>query len=919
MTRVFVAASLLSAALLAQDPPQRPTFRAGIDLVAVDVSVVDRNGRPVRDLKPGDFAITVDGRPRTVASVEFVSFTRPSEPAPPPPEDFSTNTTAIGGRLIMIVIDAGNIQPGRGRPAFDAVRKFVGGLNPADRVALTTLPGAGPQIDFTANHALVQTLLQRIVGQAVRTVIRPRVSLTEALGIARDDSILLNRAMERECGGAATPADRQVCRQELIDESQSIAIDARQRARATIGGLHAIFERLAANESPKTVIFISEGLVIDHEVSDLTWVGAAASKAHATVYVVQLDQPPMDITEMRPTLSLGADRQTLVEGLDTLAGVTRGDVLEIVAGAEPAFNRLALELSGYYLLSFEAQPGDRDGKTHRIRVDVNRKNVEVRARREFEAAPSGFKSTEDVVVETLRSPLLASDLPMRLTTYALQDSGSTKLKVLLATELDRSIDTDASVALGYVLIDAKGKQAASGFQKALTSPVDRRLKTQTYLGIAVVDPGVYTLKVAAVDTTGRRASVERSFKAQLNMLGQIHAADLLIADNAGAPSPSGLVPTVSANFIGDMLHGYIELYSDVPELLRQATVRMEVASKADGEPLDSAQARFQDTPDSPDRRRAAETGVPIALLPPGEYFARATVLVGGQRVGQVTRPFRVVRGALSARGERPSLRTATPIAFSSRIDKFDRASVLTPQVVSFFLNRLSASSAPTPAIAPALDRARAGRFADAVEALKGQGEDQLAAVFLSGLALFSKGELEAAAAKFRTAVRLDSEFLPAAFYLGACYAAGGRDREAAGAWQTSLITESEAPFIYTLLGDALLRLRDAEQAIDVLHEARTLWPDNDDIQMRLASALVLGDKPAEALAILDPYLARHPDDPDRLFMALRCLYEARAAGHPIDGDGGDRARFARYAEAYVAAKGPQAPIVAEWRRYMDKR
>src|SRR4030095_4169121 len=103
----------------------------------------------------------------------------------------------------------------------------------------------------------------------------------------------------------------------------------------------------------------------------------------------------------------------------------------------------------------------------------------------------------------------------------------------------------------------------------------------------------------------------------------------------------------------------------------------------------------------------------------------------------------------------------------------------------------------------------------------------------------SRSDLKGAEARFREALRMDSEFLPAAFYLGACLAAAGRDREAAGAWQTSLITESNAPFVYTLLGDALLRLRDVEQAIDVLTEARTLWPADEQVGVRLADALVL--------------------------------------------------------------------------------
>jgi len=165
---------------------------------------------------------------------------------------------------------------------------------------------------------------------------------------------------------------------------------------------------------------------------------------------------------------------------------------------------------------------------------------------------------------------------------------------------------------------------------------------------------------------------------------------------------------------------------------------------------------------------------------------------------------------------------------------------------------------------------------------------------------------------------MDSTFFSAACYLGACYAAGGKDRDAAGAWQTSLITESNAPFVYTLLGDALLRLKDMDQAIDVLTEARTLWPTDDEVTMRLGTALVMANKPVEALRVLEPYLTAHPSDHERLFLALRALYEARSAGRAIGTAETDRTLFVRYADAYAAAKGPQQALVSQWRKYVEK-
>ena len=80
----------------------------------------------------------------------------------------------------------------------------------------------------------------------------------------------------------------------------------------------------------------------------------------------------------------------------------------------------------------------------------------------------------------------------------------------------------------------------------------------------------------------------------------------------------------------------------------------------------------------------------------------------------------------------------------------------------------------------------------------------------------------------------------------------------------------------------------------------------------------MANQPAEALAVLAPYLAAHPTDHERLFIALRALYEARTAGRAIATPERDRELFLRYAAAYSAAKGPQQGLVEQWRKFIDK-
>ena len=169
-------------------------------------------------------------------------------------------------------------------------------------------------------------------------------------------------------------------------------------------------------------------------------------------------------------------------------------------------------------------------------------------------------------------------------------------------------------------------------------------------------------------------------------------------------------------------------------------------------------------------------------------------------------------------------------------------------MVGYFLDRLPVGAAQTLSgpVVSAIDAARHGRFDQIDATLAGADAGNLTVVFLRGLAELSRGEVNDAARTFRRTVQLSHDFFAAAFYLGACYAAAGRDRDAAAAWQTSLVTESEAPFVFSLLGDALLRQGEGAQAVDILSEARSIWPADDGFARRLAVAYAVARRHPEA-------------------------------------------------------------------------
>lgn len=923
-TIALAIASLICGLSAQEQKPQTPTttFRSSVDLVPVDVSVVDKTGRPVRDLTAGDFILNVDGKPRRIVSAEFISATRDLSALPPTTAtDFSSNLATGGGRLIMLVIDRGNIGTGRGRQTLEAAIKFVRSLPPADRVALVALPGAGPQFEFTANHALVAQMLPGLVGNASSLPMQHSIGVSEAFRLQRGDLSVMDQIFARECSTSRQAGEVERCREMAEQDARLTYTAARERSHNSLLALRALIERISVTPTPKTVIFISEGLVIDREFDDLMWLGPQASRGHVVLHVLQLNEPRFEASDTTLSPTRGEDLAMSEDGLHLMAGLARGSVQRVVANADFAFNRLGLELSGYYLLSFEPEGSDRDGKTHKIKVELpKRSGIEVRARTEFAVNPGSAKDTDGVLADVIRSPLLSNDIPLKLSTYTLRDPVSGKLRILLVTEIDRAVNPEGSLALGYTLMDDRGRTVSAEIDRDVKVAIDPTSKTQTYTAFLLSeDSGPHTVKVAVLDDRGRKGSVEHAFRAALTAAGQLRATDLLIAERGQTESES-ILPVVGKELTSGTMHGYIELYSEAPEVLNNATVIFEVAKTAEDRALDGAAGRVSPQKTASPNRKVVEGSIPMALLPPGEYVARAVLSVDGKKVGQVIRPMRVGRTVVTPvrTSSALALRSPTaraPIPFVSRIEKFDRGAVLASPVVSFFLERMNFGARGEPNAAPALEHAHAGRFDDAVKTL---GTGTVPSTFIGGLALYAKGDLEAAANKFRETLRLDSEFFPAAFYLGSCYAAGGRDQEAVGAWQLSLVTESEAPFIYTLLGDALLRLRDTQQALQILNEAQGIWPESEEVQVRMAAALSMAGRKPEALLILEPYLAKHPEDAERHFLGMRMLYEARTENKPVRSRDEDKALFLKWAAAYAAAKGPQMALVEQWQRTMSR-
>jgi tetratricopeptide (TPR) repeat protein len=573
-----------------------------------------------------------------------------------------------------------------------------------------------------------------------------------------------------------------------------------------------------------------------------------------------------------------------------------------------------------YLLGVEPLESDRDGKAHRISVKVKVPNAEVRSRKEFvmpkaEAKPA---TLEEALAAAFRSDRLQTALPIRVATHSLAASGRGGYRVLLSADIGDTNAGPVEMRFLYAFVDVTGKTLQPVAQKAMLKPrAGGPPGAVAFTAENTLPQGTYTLRFAAVDAAGRVGSVDHAFAVGLTKGDTVRMSDLLLLEPR--QHASDLIEVVTDGELrGYAADAYLEVAPGSPSA-RVTGVTFGIGDKPDAAPLISAEASLS----RPEKTGhwAAGARLNLTLLPPGDYVLTATVLDNKRTVGRTARPIRIERTVPVAAGATASPRVSFAAGESGSLVKaFSRQDVLGRDTLDYFLGRLRTASpdaatdaSPAAAAAALLD----ARYDMAMASLVPTDPKLLSTTFLKGLALFGKGELELAAAQFRAALDTAPDFLPAAFYLGACYAAGRRDREAVGAWQTALITESDARIIYDVLGDALLRLQDGDESANLLREARDKWADDDRLVPRLAASEALRRNPQEAVSLLDGYIARHPSDAEALLLALRLLYEAKSAGGRISTAADDIASARRYADLYKAAAGPNQALVDRWVGYIS--
>ena len=671
--RRLVAGLAVTAVILwtaypaAQTAQRRPSFRAGVELIYVNVIVRDGDGNIVRNLKSEDFALTEDGKPQSITAFDFeevpvdaIPSELPSEPVPAilkaettkpkaeaPTADRKTSSPEDrtldlkNRRLIVLLFDSSSMQPEELERAmasgYDYIEKR---LTPADLVAVASV-GSSLQIvqDFTASRELLTTALNRFSGG-------------DSLGFQEGTTPT----------GEETEADRFVA-----DDSEFNIFNTDRRLAA----IEQLSDALAPIQQKKSVVYFSSGVTQRGEDNQVQLRAAIdrAVKANVAIYPVDARGLTAIVPGGSASQSSGRGGTAMFSGrgvtqqfdsqaasqdtLVALASDTGGKAFLDTNDFGGVYTKVIADTSAYYLIGYSSTNQARDGRFRRIRVALKKPGLKVEHRNGYYANRDFQHSGKE-------------DRERQLQDQLLTDLSSTDLTVWMSTSYFRLSDDRFYVPVSIAVPGSEIPFARSSSQERATidiiglmrdpqqRPVGRlrdtvkltvqpaqdvKRKAVQYETGFTLPPGKYRLKVVlrenqsgAIGSYESDVTVPDLRRMPVKLSSVVLGTQTQPATDKNALSPLArngtlLVPSLThVVSTGQPLYFYYEVYepalaSSSPRLLTSiAFFRGKV--KTYETPLAEV-TRL----DAPDRKAAIfQYSVPAAALKPGYYTCQITVV-----------------------------------------------------------------------------------------------------------------------------------------------------------------------------------------------------------------------------------------------------------------------------------------------------
>ena len=602
---------------------QTPTFRAGVNVVRVDVIASDKTGAFVSGLTPDDFDVTEEGKPQKIDTFRLVMLDggrMPSGDAAPraitSDADEAREAARDDVRLFGVFFDDYHVSREASLQTRDTLARFVDReLGPSDMVGLMYPLTATSSVLFTRRHDTIESAIAKFTGR--KGEYDPKNTAEENVMRQFFDKPGMIEQIRNEVAYSALDTfishlgGFKAGRKTLIIVTEGFAGGLASRGRSAESNLQALYTD--ANRGNVSVYWVDPRMLGGLAPGDGEWLWD--ERCECLVWKpgpVSLRSLTQQQDPLR-ALSQYTDGRALIQRNDLGAGLSQ----------------IVRDSSSYYLLGYNSTFTGADGKFHGINVRVKRPGVEVRARKgywalsrdEMAAATAPAKAALPAAVESaLGAAAVVSHARFARTWVGAErgDNGQTRVTVIwepaggLSSGGARAPDEPARL-----VVTAAGADGAPYFRGAVAS---RAVGAARGAGVSFdVPPGRMGLRLsiegsgaAVLDTETRDMEVPNFAAAQVALsTPQVYRARTLremqqFKDDAQA------IASIGRDFSrGDRLLVRFRAYGAVYSSLVLSAHLLGQTGQA-----------LSDIPIAGQRVEGSlqEAEVPLAALSPGDYL-----------------------------------------------------------------------------------------------------------------------------------------------------------------------------------------------------------------------------------------------------------------------------------------------------------
>jgi len=452
---LVVLAVMLCLGLGAAQGPEEPVGRfageVSVNVVTVDVVVTDKKGRPVAGLEPADFRIFEDGVEMeitnflTVRGGRLVTDSEPVETTQEPGTQVAANQQpAAAARYLAIYVDHVFLLNQSKRRLIPMLERFLREqVPPGTRVMLAAYDGSvNIRVPFTEDLDLVLQALDEelTVSGGANLLAAERAMTFHTWAMAIDAARGMGSGGTNSGGEALAEAMEQ--RQAAYDALEE---DYRVIIRRGWRNLQYFIDSFAGVPGRKVLLHVSDGVpsrpdfwddpsggmrsgstrapVAQGLSRELTEVVAHASTLGVTIHTIYGEGGDRGMTSGSAISSEVAGREafgrtdqmramrfnTMANSVATLQFMAEGTGgMMVMKPNRDTLAPLGNDVQSYYSLGYRPpRPGD--GKVHTIKVEVDRKKVEVRHRERYIALTErdrvAAQALSALVIDDVENPL----------------------------------------------------------------------------------------------------------------------------------------------------------------------------------------------------------------------------------------------------------------------------------------------------------------------------------------------------------------------------------------------------------------------------------------------------------------------------------------------------------------------------------